>query len=214
MAYDTIDLHGYTVDQAVGYGSEESIVGIRARETWERGAEFLCMIHGYSSAGRPGITGPIGCALRAALREGAWSQWLYKSSGKNTYNIGYTTIRIKPNPNPIDAPLSRLPAPIYGAESSISLPYEERLKDDLENGLVADRIAAVNEYGKQGTSEAIKLLYERYPRETNELREYIASWLAKCSEGRKFLGQIVENQNASKPMRKTARRYLNLREKA
>jgi hypothetical protein len=97
-----IDLHGYHPAEIVFNG----VLGEILRQTWEMGEIELTLIHGHgrNRGITPGFvntnTGYFGLCIRRALRhDQSIRQWI-KHTTLDCRQIGSTSIRLKPNPNP------------------------------------------------------------------------------------------------------------------
>ncbi len=97
-----IDLHGYHPAEIVFNGVLAEIL----RQTWEMGEIELTLIHGHgrNRGITPGFvntnTGYFGLCIRRALRhDQSIRQWI-KHTTLDCRQIGSTSIRLKPNPNP------------------------------------------------------------------------------------------------------------------
>jgi Smr domain len=95
------DVHGYHPYQVPDF--VQTIV----QQAWEMGADYLRLIHGHGfNRERCGAffvhsnTGWLGQTVRSALRNTTeLRQWIYYST-LDCSDIGATTVRIKPNPDP------------------------------------------------------------------------------------------------------------------
>ena len=97
-----IDLHGYHPAEIVFNGVLRKIL----QQSWEMGEIELTLIHGHgrNRGITPGFvntnTGYFGLCIRRALRhDGSIRQWI-KHTTLDCQQIGSTSIRLKPNPNP------------------------------------------------------------------------------------------------------------------
>jgi hypothetical protein len=97
-----IDLHGYHPAEVVFNGVLRKIL----QEAWEMGEHELTLIHGHgrNRGITPGFvntnTGYFGHCIRRALRqEQSFRQWILHTT-LDCCQIGYTSIRLKPNSNP------------------------------------------------------------------------------------------------------------------
>jgi hypothetical protein len=97
-----IDLHGYHPAEIVFNG----VLGEILRQTWEMGEIELTLIHGHgrNRGITPGFvntnTGYFGLCIRRALRhDGSYRRWI-KHTTLDCRQMGSTSIRLKPNPNP------------------------------------------------------------------------------------------------------------------
>jgi len=96
----TLDLHGYTVREAVELADK------KVREAWENGYDHITLIHGCPDVrhwrqaeewGRGGIK----WELRGYLACGDWKDYVYyRRSKKHKVDGGYMTLAVKPNPTP------------------------------------------------------------------------------------------------------------------
>jgi hypothetical protein len=97
-----IDLHGYHPAEIVFNG----VLGKILQQSWEMGEVELVLIHGHgrNRGITPGFvntnTGYFGLCIRRALRhDHSFRQWI-KHTTLDCRQIGGTSIRFKPNPNP------------------------------------------------------------------------------------------------------------------
>jgi hypothetical protein len=97
-----IDLHGYHPAEIVLNG----VLGKILPQSWEMGEIELVLIHGHgrNRGITPGFvntnTGYFGLCIRRALRhEQSFRQWIMHTT-LDCRQIGSTSIRFKPNPNP------------------------------------------------------------------------------------------------------------------
>jgi hypothetical protein len=97
-----IDLHGYHPAEIVFKG----VLGTILQQSWEMGAIELILIHGHgrNRGISPGFvntnTGYFGLCIRQALRrDQSFRQWI-KHTTLDCRQMGSTSIRLKPNPNP------------------------------------------------------------------------------------------------------------------
>jgi hypothetical protein len=97
-----IDLHGYHPAEIVFNG----VLGEILQQTWEIGEIELTLIHGHgrNRGITPGFvntnTGYFGLCIRRALRQDrSFRQWI-KHTTLDCRQMGCTSIRLKPNPNP------------------------------------------------------------------------------------------------------------------
>jgi hypothetical protein len=97
-----IDLHGYHPAEIVFNG----VLGKILEQAWEMGEIELILIHGHgrNRGITPGFvntnTGYFGLCIRRALRQDqSFRQWI-KHTTLDCQQIGSTSIRLKPNPNP------------------------------------------------------------------------------------------------------------------
>jgi hypothetical protein len=97
-----IDLHGHHPAQIVFNG----VLGKILQQAWEMGEIELILIHGHgrNRGITPGFvntnTGYFGLCIRRALRQDqSFGQWI-KGTTLDCRQIGSTSIRLKPNPNP------------------------------------------------------------------------------------------------------------------
>lgn len=97
-----IDLHGYHPRDIVNSGVLRAIV----RQAWEMGEAYLTLIHGHgrNRGISPGFvntnTGYFGLRIRDALRrDESLRQWIFYTT-VDRRQMGSTTVRLKPNPNP------------------------------------------------------------------------------------------------------------------
>jgi hypothetical protein len=95
----TLDLHGYTLDEAM------EVVDDKVREAWTNGYKFITLIHGspfirsHMQAKHQG-RGRIKWELRGRLARGSWGKYMfYRRSKKHDLRDGSMVLALKPNPN-------------------------------------------------------------------------------------------------------------------
>jgi hypothetical protein len=97
-----VDLHGFHPSQIVRSGWLHKLV----RQSWEMGEQSLTLIHGHgrNRGISPGFvntnTGYFGLCIRRALRhDEGFREWIFRST-LDCRQMGCTSVRLKPNPNP------------------------------------------------------------------------------------------------------------------
>jgi hypothetical protein len=97
------DFHGFRVMEI----TDTCLIGDIIQQCWEMGETQVKFIHGHgrNRGISPGFlntnTGRLGVAVRSQLRNSSRLRQFIKISTLKCGDAGWTTINLKPNPNPI-----------------------------------------------------------------------------------------------------------------